>query len=122
MKRKICFVVMLCLIMLISMIGCGSNSIVGTYVGQAGTLKLSEDGEWWYFQDNWMEDTDWRGSYKKAEGKTYELECEDVTLYADVEEEGELFVYSPDPDWGSETFRKVSSEVDMNSVEDAETE
>ena len=87
---------------------CGKNDIVGTYVGESGKLKLSNENEWSYYEDgNWgSKDIDLKGTYSKSEDNTYILECDKITLYATIEENG-LYVYSDDSDWNSETMKKI---------------
>ncbi|MCI8411115.1 MAG: hypothetical protein HFJ40_01435 [Clostridia bacterium] len=90
---------------------CSKNDIVGTYVGESGKLKLSNENQWSYYEDgNWgSKDIDLKGTYSKSEDNTYKLECDEITLYATIEENG-LYVYSDDSDWNSETMKKIDSD------------
>lgn len=90
---------------------CSNNDIVGTYIGESGKLKLSNENQWSYYEEgNWgSKDIDLKGTYSKLEDDTYKLECDKITLYAIIEENG-LYVYSDDSDWNSETMKKINSD------------
>lgn len=87
--------------------GCSGKKITGEYIGERGTLTIRGDKTWHYFFDGWMEDVEFTGTYESLDSNTYKLEAKEITLYADVESENRLYVYSDDRHWGEETFRKV---------------
>lgn len=106
MKKKI--IISLLIGSTISLVACGNN-IDGTYIGEdgGGTLEIS-DGDFSYYEEHWIGDLEFSGSCSKKDNNTYELESEDVTLYADVEGDGKIFVYSDSSKWRSEYFRKTN--------------
>lgn len=88
-------------------IGCGGN-INGNYIGEdGGTLEISA-GKFSYFEEGWFEDFSLSGDCSKQDSDTYVLEGDDVTLYADIEDNDKLYVYSNDSRWRSEYFRKTN--------------
>lgn len=94
---------------------CSSNNINGTYIGEGEKLFIYDDGNWTYHnEDNWV-DEDYRnltGSYSKVDSNTYKLESDKITFYADINNQDEIYVYSDNSDWKSETFKKISSEIE----------
>lgn len=99
---------LICLtVSMIIMAGCGTKSIAGTYIGRGSTLTIRTDGSWTYLYEGWTGDMEGNGTYEAIDDNTYELYSEEVTLYADIEDGEDLYVYSDDSDWIPETFQKV---------------
>lgn len=88
------------------------NKIVGTYVGKPGTLWIEANNEWSYYEEEWLHTIEWNGTYSKVENGIYQLDCEVVTLYAEIEDDNKLYVYSDDSRWHETTFYKISSKIE----------
>lgn len=104
-KRSLLFGLLLLGIMGIT--GCSGSKITGEYIGEGSTLTIRGDKTWCYFYDGWMEDVEFNGTYESVDNNTYKLESDKIVLYADIEGDNRLYVYSDDRRWGEETFRKV---------------
>lgn len=106
MRKRIIIPVLLGTMLLL--VGCGGN-INGNYIGEdgGGTLEIS-DGKFSYFEEGWIEDLSLSGNCSKQDKDTYILEGDDITLYADLEDDDKLYVYSDESKWRSEYFRKIN--------------
>lgn len=91
------------------MTGCGKKSLVGEYIGldDGGILSINSDRTWTFEQEgDWgASDISWEGNWSVMEDGAYKLEVDDETLYLEEEEEGKVHLYSPGN--GDEIFRKV---------------
>lgn len=101
---------LLAMMVVVLLSGCGAESIAGEYVGQeaGGILTLSADKTWSYQQEDYWGsgETDLSGTYSKGTDGNYVLECEDIILYAKKVSDDVLEVTSNSDSWGIEDFRK----------------
>lgn len=112
--KKNCIIGMICIMVIVVIICIAkSSNITGTYVSNGQTILIYDNGEWSYHNDDmWAKERNISGNYSKVKSGTYKLESDKITFYVDINNENEIYVYSDDSDWESETFKKISDDIE----------
>lgn len=107
-KFKKSIIIVISIVMMLLMAGCSSD-YVGTYIGLSSnaTLILNEDQTFTYDESNAFNKAHFDGDYEVDGNQIIIHFKKNVVLYAEIQDDGGLYITSDNSKWSSEYFDRV---------------